>query len=80
MLRSLERFLRILQGLSMKPSLRSNPKLSTLDPLSSKPQTLIINNHQPALRERNIGALIVTYTILGVPYCSYSIIYPKTLF
>ena len=27
----------------------------------------------------NIGALIITYTILGVPYYNYSIIYPQTL-
>ena len=28
----------------------------------------------------NIGASIVTYTILGVPYYSYCIVGPKTLF
>ena len=28
----------------------------------------------------NIGALKMTYIILGVPYYVYSIIYPKTLF
>ena len=28
----------------------------------------------------NIGALINTYTILGVPYYNYSIICPKALF
>ena len=28
----------------------------------------------------NIGALIITYTILGVPYYTSSIIGPKTLF
>ena len=28
----------------------------------------------------NIGALIITYTILGVPYYIYSIIGPKILF
>ena len=27
-----------------------------------------------------IGALIITYTILGAPYDNYSIIYPKALF
>ena len=27
-----------------------------------------------------IGAVIVAYTILGVPYCTYSIVGPKTLF
>ena len=31
-------------------------------------------------RSLNIGAPIFTYTILGVPYCKYSIIYPETLF
>ena len=35
----------------------------------------------PASKFRgNIGALRITYTILGVPYYSYSIIYPETLF
>ena len=28
----------------------------------------------------NIGALIITDTILGVPYYNYSIVGPKTLF
>ena len=28
----------------------------------------------------NIGALIITYTTLGVPHDNYGIIYPKTLF
>ena len=28
----------------------------------------------------NIGALIITYTILAVPYYNYSIMGPKTLF
>ena len=28
----------------------------------------------------NIGALIVTYTILEIPYFNYSIMGPKTLF
>ena len=28
---------------------------------------------------RTIGALIITYTIVGVPYCKYSIVGPKTL-
>ena len=28
----------------------------------------------------NIGALIMTYTILGVPYCDYSPMGPQTLF
>ena len=28
----------------------------------------------------DVGALVSTYTILGVPYYSYGIIYPKTLF
>ena len=30
--------------------------------------------------EVHIGALIVTYTILGVPYYKYSIMGPKTVF
>ena len=28
----------------------------------------------------NIGALIITYTSLGVPYFNHSIVYPKALF
>ena len=28
----------------------------------------------------DIGAQIITYTILGVPYCKYNIMGPKTLF
>ena len=28
----------------------------------------------------SIGALIITYTIVGVPYYSYGIIHPKILF
>ena len=28
----------------------------------------------------NIGALIITHTIVVVPYCDYSILGPKTLF
>ena len=28
----------------------------------------------------NMGALVITHTILGVPYYSYSIMGPKTLF
>ena len=30
--------------------------------------------------EYAIGALIITYTILGVPYYKYTIMGPKTLF
>ena len=30
--------------------------------------------------QTTIRALILTYTVLGVPYCKYSMIYPKTLF
>ena len=32
------------------------------------------------LMSSNIGALIITYTILGAPYYNYSIMGPKTLF
>ena len=32
----------------------------------------------PQALHSNIGALIITYTILGVPYYNYSIMGPKT--
>ena len=28
----------------------------------------------------NVGALIITYTILGIPYFKYSIVGPNTFF
>ena len=37
-------------------------------------------NPDPTLASGNIRAGIITYTILGIPYCSYSIMGPKTLF
>ena len=36
--------------------------------------------HHARRTESAIGALIITYTILEVPYCNYSIMGPKTLF
>ena len=38
-----------------------------------KANTLLDYNNHEAHRTSNIGALIVTYTILGVPYCIYII-------
>ena len=46
-------------------------------PLGRSEQTEVFGNQQ---RAPTIGALIITYTIVGVPYCNYSIMGPITLF
>ena len=49
--------------------------LKTLEPLLARMITLIKNSLLPKM-----GASITTYTVLEVPYCIYSMIYPQTPF
>ena len=49
-------------------------------PVSSILSIFIVAVQLRTVKASTIGALIITYTILGVPYSNYRIIYPKTLF